>query len=105
MPNAFRSCSSKPLPPHKLTGNTHTYIDRESVADRDDAHMGASHIRNCMRASHISDITLACKRDAAAVAQREPRREEWPLADAVAPPDPSDEEVPDDLQMFKHTDA
>ena len=58
-----------------------------------------------MRASHISDITLACKRDAAAVAQREPRREEWPLADAVAPPDPSDEEVPADLQIFKHTDT
>ena len=47
----------------------------------------------------------AYKRDAAAVAQREPRREEGPLADAVAPPDPSDEEVPDDLQIFKHTDT
>ena len=46
----------------------------------------------------------------AAVAQREPRRvagrrreEGPPLADAVAPPDPSDEEVPDDLPIFKHT--
>ena len=58
LPNAFRSCSSKPLPPHKLTGNTHTYIDRESVAhacrDRDDAH-----IRNCTRASHIRNCTRA----------------------------------------------
>ena len=62
------------------TGMTHTYVTAR-------VHHAYRYLRRCP----------------ASVAQREPRREEGPLADAVAPPDPSDEEVPDDLPIFKHT--